>query len=50
MTPSSISTCPVFKLRWKFVASSCASHMQNSVKVPKAEMDALTARLLVTVS
>ena len=30
MTPSSTSTSPIEKLRWKFVASSCASHRQNS--------------------
>jgi hypothetical protein len=31
MTPSTISTWPVLKLRWKLVASSCASQRQNSM-------------------
>src|SRR5271157_5026478 len=49
MTPSSISTWPMLKLRWKFVESSCASHKQNSM-TEKTESSAACARWFVTLS
>src|SRR5450631_4166262 len=49
MTPSSISTSPMLKLRWKLVPSSCASHRQNSTH-ENADTAAGVSRSLVTES
>jgi len=42
-TPSSTSTSPIEKLRWKFVASSHASHRQNSTAL-NSESEAGSSR------